>query len=266
MLKDFYKDLSKNSKKLIDDGYFIVDIEDIEKLHFMRSSFVDYLLKFHEISIPLEKLALLHEFVSFENINDIRYGFYQYINESENFTLEYLQLAKNAIYDVVGTELASNKMVNFSIQMPKDQTSVLPIHADVFSGESAYQMNLWVPLTNAHDTNSMFIFNAEFSHSVSQNFKEYEKKGLDDLLKKNKEEYIFLDIPYGKALIFSTSCLHGNIVNNTSTTRLSFNCRYKNLFTPYNKSKESEKKLGSFYKPITPKAASLIGLNFKIDD
>ena len=92
------------------------------------------------------------------------------------------------------------------------------------------------------------------------------KEGLDKLLVQNKSDYIFLDVPYGKALIFSTACLHGNVLNQTKTTRLSFNCRYKNLFTPYNKSIYSDKKLGSFYKPITPKAASMIGLNFKIDD
>ena len=33
------------------------------------------------------------------------------------------------------------------IQMPQDNTSILPSHADTFSGESSYQINLWVPLT-----------------------------------------------------------------------------------------------------------------------
>ena len=82
----------------------------------------------------------------------------------------------------------------------------------------------------------------------------------------NKDEYIFLDVPFGKALIFSPTCLHGNVLNQTKTTRLSFNCRYKNLFTPYHKSEESEKKLGSFYKPLSPKAATLIGLKFNFNE
>ena len=267
MLQDFYKDFSKNSKKLIDKGYFIVDIENIEKLQDIRNSFTEYLRDSHDINIFPENLELLHEHTPIENVNEIRFGFFQYINSTmKEFTLDYLDLARNSIFEVVGTELASNKMVNFSIQIPNDESSVLPIHSDMFSGESPYQINLWVPLTNAKDTNSMCIFNPGFSQSVCQNFNEYEKTGLDKFMTENKEDYIFLDVPYGKALVFSSACLHGNVINNTKSTRLSFNCRYKNLFSPYNKSKESEKKLGSFYKPITPKAASLIGVNFKIDD
>jgi sporadic carbohydrate cluster 2OG-Fe(II) oxygenase len=267
MLKDFYNDFSNNSKKLIDDGFFIVDIEDLEKLKLIKNTFIEYLKEFHNITIAPDKLDCLHNQISIENVNEVRYGFYQYINRTfKKFTLEYLNLAKNYMFEVVGSELASNRMVNFSIQMPNDKSSILPIHSDIFSGESPYQINLWVPLTNAKNSNSMFIFSPKFSESVCQNFNKYEKEGLDKLLVQNKSDYIFLDVPYGKALIFSTACLHGNVLNQTKTTRLSFNCRYKNLFTPYNKSIYSDKKLGSFYKPITPKAASMIGLNFKIDD
>ena len=267
MLEDFHKDLSKNSKKLIEKGYFIADIEDIDLLNRIRSSFVSYLKDSSGIEILPQNLEALHKKISVDNVNDIRFGFYQFINNShEDFTLDYLKLAMDFVTEVTGSELASNKNVNFSIQMPDDSSSVLPLHSDIFSGESPYQINLWVPLTDAKDTNSMFIFNPEFSHSVCKNFSQYEEHGLEELMNENKDDLTFLDIPYGKFLIFSPTCLHGNVINKTDKTRLSFNCRYKNIFSPYNKAKESDKKLGSFYKPLTPKAASLIGMNFEIDE
>ena len=39
------------------------------------------------------------------------------------------------------------------------------------------------------------------------------------------------------------------------------NCRFKGLFTPY-----SQKKLGSFFKPLNLKPATKIGLNYKFPD
>ncbi len=50
-----------------------------------------------------------------------------------------------------------------------------------------------------------------------------------------------------------------NVINNTNKTRISFNCRYKNIFSPYSESEENEKKIGSFYEPINLKVASIIG-------
>ncbi len=267
MLENFFKNFTENSKDLIEKGYFIVDTEDIEDLENIRKSFLGYLKDSCDIDITEKQLEFLHEKVSVSDINDIRYGFYKHINSlEEDFALRYLNLAKDSVIEVAGSELASNKNVNFSIQMPNDESSVLPLHSDIFSGESPYQVNLWVPLTNANDTNSMFLFNPEFSRYVCKNFSKYEKQGIEGLMDNNVENFSFLTIPYGKVLIFSPTCLHGNIINKTETTRISINCRYKNLFTPYNKAKESEKKLATFYKPITPTAASFIGLNFEIDE
>ena len=38
------------------------------------------------------------------------------------------------------------KNINLSLQFPNDETSLLLIHSDVWSGDSAYEINLWLPL------------------------------------------------------------------------------------------------------------------------
>ena len=54
------------------------------------------------------------------------------------------------------------------------------------------------------------------------------------------------------------SILHGNKVNNEKSTRWSFNCRFKSIFSPYD-----EKTIGETFLPITLKAVSLNAINYK---
>ena len=267
MLEKYQENLSNNAKKLLEHGYFIVKTQNKPFLDLIRDSFSEFLKLKHGIKLDQNNLHNLHAELSDKDINTVRMGFFKHINNSsKHFSLDFLSLAQDALFDVVGTELASNKMVNFSMQLPRDETSLLPIHSDMFSGESPYQINLWVPLTDAHDSNAMFICNPKFSNKVIKNIRDYEQQGLDQLIQEHPKEFTFLKVAYGEALIFSPTCLHGNIINQTNETRLSFNCRYKNLYSPYTENEESEKKLGSFYQPITPKAASLIGLTFEFDE
>ena len=48
------------------------------------------------------------------------------------------------------------------------------------------------------------------------------------------------------------------IVNAEKTTRVSFNCRFKSVFSPYR-----DKQIGNFFQPITIKPVTLIGMNYK---
>ena len=49
------------------------------------------------------------------------------------------------------------KKVNLSIQLPKDDSSLLPVHSDVWQGDSPYELVLWIPLVNCAKTKSMYI-------------------------------------------------------------------------------------------------------------
>ena len=262
MFEKFINKLTGNAKKIVEEGFLITDVEDFKKLNYFLGLFLSFLKA--EFKLDIKSVADFHLHIGNKDINEIRMSFFKYINSIEDITYDYLCLAKNLIHDIVGDELASNRTLNFSIQMPNDSNSLLPIHSDTFSGESEFQINLWIPLVDSYDSNSMFIFNPKFSKETLIKIDDFEKSGLDHLLSNYPDEYQFLNVKYGQALIFTPTCLHGNILNKTSKTRVSFNCRYKNLFSPYNKHEENEKKLGAFYKPISVKAASIIGFNHKI--
>ena len=69
----------------------------------------------------------------------------------------------------------------------------------------------------------------------------------------------WINLKAGEAILFSPNCLHGNVVNKEKNTRWSLNVRYKNIFSPYSKIK-NEKKIGSFYKPISLKGITKFNL------
>ena len=66
-------------------------------------------------------------------------------------------MAKKNLSLLVGNELAMQNKAILSIQMPNDDSSVLPMHCDVFAGESPFQVNQWVPLVNSSRSMSMFF-------------------------------------------------------------------------------------------------------------
>ena len=47
--------------------------------------------------------------------------------------------------------------VNLSIQMPEDSSSLLPIHADTWSGVSPFEVVVWLPLVNCYRTKTMYF-------------------------------------------------------------------------------------------------------------
>ena len=56
----------------------------------------------------------------------------------------------------------------------------------------------------------------------------------------------------------STRVIDGNTVNLEKSTRWSFNCRFKSVFSPY-----KDKKIGEFFTPIKLKPASIFGINYE---
>ena len=122
----------------------------------------------------------------------------------------------------------------------------------------------WLPLVDTYDTKSMYILSPELNRTLRTRVRKIaDKGGSDQLFEEYRNDFTWLPVPYGKVLVFSPNILHGNVVNETSETRWSFNCRVKGLFTPY---MSEEKKLGSFYLPITPKAMTRVGNNYSIPE
>lgn len=215
------------------------------------------------IKIPVESRSALETIKSTifspssypSNLNDFRLSRIKDLNDIPDIKSLYFSLAKHALETLVGNELVMQRNINLSIQLPGDDSSLLPIHCDTWSGDSPYEVVLWVPLVDCYDTKSMFFVDAEFDKWAQSNLKNY--SNTEDLWEAVKHRATFMDVKYGECLIFTQNIMHGNRVNETNETRWSMNCRFKSALTPY-----ADKKLGEFFEPITIRPATRIGAKY----
>jgi sporadic carbohydrate cluster 2OG-Fe(II) oxygenase len=252
-----------HAEEFLRKAYVIRDVEDRPALDALRHEIVLSASRLIGRPAPKEDGAFLdglHDIVPIEKLNDLRLGLYREINARSWFRPTYLALARKLVETLVGNELAMQNRINFSIQMPKDRTSLLDLHADVFAGETPYQVVQWLPLVDVKRTKSMFILERPKSEKVVARMKEFSKGGMSALFEAVKKDLVWLEIPYGKVLVFSPNVLHGNVVNDEPTTRWSLNCRYTGLFTPYG---IGERSLGSYYSPITARPVTRIGIAYR---
>lgn len=213
-------------------------------------------------SINLRKF---HKFYEIEKLNNLRIKMYDKINSDKEFKKKIFESSFKHIELMVGSELCNGNL-NLSIQYPQDKTSVLSMHTDFFSGESIFQVNFWVPFVDVKKTNSMFIINPQKSIYLLKKIKKSKKFTINNIFKENKKDIKWLNIKFGEGMIFSPNCLHGNVMNIEKNTRWSINVRFKNLYSPYNKLQENEKKIGSFYNVYTPKIITQFNLKHSFDE
>jgi sporadic carbohydrate cluster 2OG-Fe(II) oxygenase len=258
---------STKEKDLVDEfaatGYVIHPVDNRGLLDELRGKIVEIVCDQLKVPFPNDIDEFLNHFdrrCSVEKLNELRLGTYRKMNAQPWFRPTYFALARSVIETLVGNELAMQNRVNLSIQLPDDNSSLLPIHADTFGGETPFQVVEWLPLVDCYKTKSMFILPKTHSESKYAELTQYEGRGMDALYEEVKGDLVWLDVPYGNVLVFSTNYLHGGVVNREPEARWSMNCRLTGLFTPY---RGAEKKLGSFYLPIATRPVTKIGLTYR---
>ena len=100
-----------------------------------------------------------------------------------------LKLRKPYLEAIVGNELVMQKKINLSIQLPEDQDSLLAVHSDVWSGDSPFEVVVWLPLVNCFRTKSMYILPAnlinQFNKKISKKNYQNSEKVFQLIKKKN---------------------------------------------------------------------------------
>ena len=254
---------SKNieiSKTYLKNGYVIKDIKNKDSLSWITNEFikiVSKILKIKEKKNHLDIFNYIHKHVKIKDLNKFRLDIYNKINKNNKFKLHYYNLAKEYLDVLVGNELVMQSRVNLSIQYPNDSSSLLPIHADTWSGVSPYEIVVWLPLVDCYKTKSMYYMKSNKIHLINKLFKN-KKLSPKSIFSKIKNDVDWLNIRYGQVLIFDQSIPHGNVVNKEKETRWSMNCRFKSVFSPY-----ADKKLGEYFEPISLKPVTIKALNYK---
>tara|TARA_B100001250_G_scaffold253726_1_gene218280 strand:- start:165 stop:956 length:792 start_codon:yes stop_codon:yes gene_type:complete len=257
--------LTEDEKKLtseyLENGYCIKKVSDINILEKIIDIFVELTEKTTRIKCISSKsdyLNNVHKIIKIDKLNDIRMNIINGINQHPKFREYYYKLAKPLLDTIVGNELAMQRRINLSIQLPNDDSSLLQVHADTWSGDSPFEVVVWLPIVDCYGTKTMYLLPPNKLKIIDKVFTSKKNNNSEKIFQEIKNDVLWLNIKFGEILIFNQSLPHGNRVNNEKETRWSMNCRFKSVFTPY-----GDKKLGEFFEPITIRAASKCGIEYE---
>lgn len=249
------------TRQFLENGYVCLPVSNLDLLNRIRSEIVRLAAQQLKLSIPSDPTDFLNQVgqhVSVAELNALRLSVINGVLATEWFRPSYFQLARDALEVLVGNELVMQRGIGLSIQLPNDTSSLLNVHADSWSGDSPFEVVVWLPLVDCYKTKSMFLLPPGPSESLSERFYEFDGKSNDEFYRALEKDLIFIDIPYGHFLLFNQNLPHGNRVNEEPEARWTMNCRFKSVFSPY-----ADKKLGEFFEPITLRAATRVGMNYK---
>jgi sporadic carbohydrate cluster 2OG-Fe(II) oxygenase len=261
----FHDDEESLSAQFLTRGYVIAPAEDRAALDRIRDFVAECTAAFLGLSLPDDRDAFLNGIAPYigdsERLNALRLHVINAILDEPWFREAYFACGRGVIERIAGNELAMQRGIGFSIQLPDDESSTLPLHSDAWSEDSPFEVVLWIPFVDVAATKSMFVLPRERDGLWRERMREFAGGTVADFYDALHDDVEFLEIPYGNVLLFTHTIMHGNLVNKEPTTRWSMNVRFKSLFTPY-----SDKQLGDFFDPITLRAASRIGMQYRLPD
>ena len=158
--------LSKKEAKITDQylnqGYVIQDVDNIYSLDWIRNYFCKIISttfpKFKKDK-PAKILNNIHKHIDPSDLNKFRLDIFNKINSSNNFRENFYKVSKPLVDVIVGNEIAMQLRINLSIQLPKDDSSLLPVHADTWSGLSPFET---VNIGFQHKDKLYFLTNQKF--------------------------------------------------------------------------------------------------------
>lgn len=258
------------------DGYIIFDMEKSDIFKALRKTIYEWALEilsnessgnpgFAAGNPPGEDdfFNHTHEYIDSSSLNDFRIKLISRIAANNDaIRPAFYELGKQHLNAVVGNELMMQRNVNLSVQLPGDVGSILPIHSDVWDGNSPFEVVFWVPLTQCYRTRSMFLLpRTKNEDYVRKNAHRFKKITAEEVFSENESEFVWLDVKPGQGVIFSHTILHGNKVNNENGARWTFNIRFKSVLSPY-----GDKEAGESFLPITIRPVTRVGYEYREPD
>lgn len=251
---------SRIAAAFLADGYVILPAEDAKAVAAIQSQAAALAAEKLSLAPPADPqgfLDAIHDHVAPAELNALRLAVFSGLNAQPWLRPAYHAAARTALAAIVGNELAMQLRVNLSIQLPGDDSSLLPIHADVWNGDSPYEVVVWLPLVDCRASKTMFILPLAADARWQPRLAEF--RSAEELYRAVEPELVWLEVPAGHLVVFSQNLMHGNRVNRETTTRWSMNCRFKSLFSPY-----ADKRLGEFFEPVTLKPATRLGAAYTL--
>jgi hypothetical protein len=132
---------------------------------------------------------------------------------------------------------------NVRVHRHNDPNSVVPFHSDVLYGHSPDEVNYWVNLTPAFESNSLWLCDEAETATLHRALRE-ERLSLNEFeeLARQTAKPIFAPDPGVET--FCCARVHGSVLNQTDSTRVSLDLRMLNTGT------DRVKKRGGYFRPV----------------
>ena len=256
---------NKVSREFEKNGFVVKDISNQEYLKKIRKIFINSIKKNIKINTEFNNdeslLNFIHKKIKPNKLNSFRMHIINQINKNKDVRKLYYQVSREYLDILIGNELAMQLRINLSIQLPNDNSSLLPLHSDVWSGDSPYEMVAWLPLVDCYKTKAMYILPPNKYKKLKKIFISGKNTSSSKIFSKIKKDLKWINIKFGQVLLFNQCLPHGNVVNREKETRWSLNCRFKSVFSPY-----KDKKIGEFFEPISLRKISQLAINYKLPE
>ena len=154
------KQENKISKEFQTKGFIVRNVASNIYIKKIQNFFFDFCIKELKLSKKLKPTQLLNNFHKVKLRKDLNLFRLKLINRminSKQLKQFYYLAAKEYLDILVGNELVMQNRINLSIQLPNDESSLLAVHSDVWSGDSPFEVVVWIPLVNCYKTKSMYI-------------------------------------------------------------------------------------------------------------
>jgi len=246
--------------RFVSEGFITTPADDragLDRIQRRAAELAADFLRLPQSNDPQELLDNIHSRVSAAELNSLRMHVINGLNGEAWLRPAYFRLARSAIETIVGNELCMQRRVNLSIQLPVDDSSLLATHSDVWSGDSPFEVVVWVPLVDVFRTKSMYLLPPSVNGEMQDRMASL--RSAEELYKTIEPHLVWIDIPYGHVMVFNQTLMHGNRVNEEKGTRWSMNCRFKSILSPY-----ADKRFGEFFEPISLRPATRIGMQYKL--
>lgn len=183
-----------------------------------------WLTKAKEKFPSINSLETIHKDISIQDVNELIHHL-QKITLTKEF-VDKIDEYFNDILDFVDYEYMTQKVFNIRIVIPDQQKAgrLLNFHKDSWVGNGMGIKNVWTPITDSFDSNSIHVIGSEESNRISS-LCETERWDYDKIQNYCREIADPVTIKKGQAFLFASNNIHGNVNNDTDITRVSMDGR-----------------------------------------
>lgn len=169
----------------------------------------------------IKKLEDINQNYNKNEVRKIEKIFYDFFRTDE-FSRLYVDFIINYIKPHFDENLAYQVIPSIRIAFPKSKS--VNFHNDCWYGHGNGIKNIWVPLTNVRETQSLAFLDKVDNETSLKYFHETEPSLIE--IQKHCENLMkFAECDYGQFLLFPTKALHGTVTNSSDQIRISFDFR-----------------------------------------